>query len=531
MNGDSVSWKKILFYVVVDVWIILLPFMLIGWNKAKYWALFLIVPVFSQFFSLILRSQFLDVDILLSVLQTNTGEACELIMSSWKFLFVVCFISIIWVGFVLKSSTVEVPKRIRWLYLSLGFSLFLSFGVWHIYKIKKYDHRSSFSNCLRVGLSYARDDLSKNLSSFNYVDVFIEALSSYQMTSNYEHNTEQFKYDLQTLSPKSDSLNVIFVIGESSRVDHWSLFGYHRNTTPLLKDSCSNIVAFPNVYLGANLTIKSIPILISPATSDHMSVEYSSLPINAAYKQLGFCTFWFTSQKYSSHSIINKYYLQSDFYSFCCSEHSLSDDEVLVDRFKKSYKTHNLGFTKRFYVLHTMGSHFRYNQRCRKQFFKYNPTIDNKMSVAEMIHHKESMINSYDNTIVATDHLLYELYKEIQQTTVPSILVYVSDHGEMLGEQGVFLHGLSEPTEQEVRVPLLIQYNDAFRLGHSEMLSQLAEQREKRFSCNYFMDFLCKLSSFETQFSVPNTTFCDKQMSSQKQMSVVGADSKIYLFD
>lgn len=178
-----------------------------------------------------------------------------------------------------------------------------------------------------------------------------------------------------------------------------------------------------------------------------------------------------------------------------------------------------------------MGSHFRYNQRCRKQFFKFTPTIDDKMSVTEMTHHKDLMINSYDNTIVATDYLLYELYKEVQQLSVPTILVYVSDDGEMLGEKDVFLHGLSEPTKQEIRVPLLLQFNDAFKTNHAQLLDRVIQQRNNRFTCNYFMDFLCKLSSFKTQFSLPNTTFCDKEMSSPEKMSVVGADSKLYLFD
>lgn len=531
LNIDTLTWKKIVFYFTADAWLIAFPFVMINWNKAKYLGLLLIIPIFSQLLSLLVRAQFLNVDVLLSVFHTNIQEAGELIMASWKFLFLFIILSIGWIAFLFKPRKVNIPRSFRWAYLSLGIIIYLPFLMWHINKIKKYDHRSSFYNCTKIGAFYARDELSHNLSSFNFVDVLIESIASYRLTLNYEHNIKQFNYDIHVIEGQKEHLNVIFVIGESSRVDHWSLFGYSRDTTPLLKDSCTNMVAFPNAYSGANLTIKSVPILISPATSMNMKAEYSSLPIVAAYKHLGYQTYWFTSQKYSNESIINKYSQQSDTVVYCYSKQAHSDDEMVLSRFRESIRTNALTSGNRFYVLHTMGSHFRYNQRCRKQFFKFTHTIDDKMSVTEMTHHKDLMINSYDNTIVATDYLLYELYKEVQQLSVPTILVYMSDHGEMLGEKDVFLHGLSEPTKQEIRVPLLLQFNDAFKTNHAQLLDRVIQQRNNRFTCNYFMDFLCKLSSFKTQFSLPNTTFCDKEMSSPEKMSVVGTDSKLYLFD
>lgn len=113
LNIDILTWKKIVFYFTADVWLIAFPFVMINWNKAKYLGLLLIIPIFSQLLSLLVRAQFLNVDVLLSVFHTNIQEAGELIMASWKFLFLFIILSIGWIAFLFKPRKVNIPRSFR----------------------------------------------------------------------------------------------------------------------------------------------------------------------------------------------------------------------------------------------------------------------------------------------------------------------------------------------------------------------------------------------------------------------------------
>jgi lipid A ethanolaminephosphotransferase len=100
--------------------------------------------------------------------------------------------------------------------------------------------------------------------------------------------------------------------------------------------------------------------------------------------------------------------------------------------------------------LHLNGSHGPlYYKRYPKEFAKFQPECKtasvNECSV-------ESLINAYDNSILYTDYLLANAIEKLEKSGVPSVLIYISDHGESLGENGIFLHGFPyalAPKEQK----------------------------------------------------------------------------------
>ncbi len=106
-------------------------------------------------------------------------------------------------------------------------------------------------------------------------------------------------------------------------------------------------------------------------------------------------------------------------------------------------------------MLHQKGSHGpSYYKRSPKNFKKYTPecTQDNVQDCE-----RQSIINAYDNTILYTDHFLAKLIARLKKENYPTAMLYVSDHGESLGENNMYLHGMpySLAPKQQTQVPMI----------------------------------------------------------------------------
>jgi lipid A ethanolaminephosphotransferase len=131
-------------------------------------------------------------------------------------------------------------------------------------------------------------------------------------------------------------------------------------------------------------------------------------------------------------------------------------------------------------LMHQLGSHGpAYYKRYPKKFERFTPACQ-RQNVAEC--QQSEIVNAYDNTILYTDHFLASIIDVLkQQTGVASSLVYLSDHGESLGERGVYLHGLPYfmAPSQQTHVPMLMwfskQYPSVFGIDTSCLRSHRQE--------------------------------------------------------
>lgn len=120
-------------------------------------------------------------------------------------------------------------------------------------------------------------------------------------------------------------------------------------------------------------------------------------------------------------------------------------------------------------VLHTIGSHGpTYYNRYPPQFRKFTPTCDtNEIQSCS----REQLVNTYDNTVLYVDYIVDKAIKllQAQPGNVTTSLVYLSDHGESLGENGVYLHGLpySIAPDSQKHIPMLIWLSDRYQQRHA----------------------------------------------------------------
>lgn len=257
-------------------------------------------------------------------------------------------------------------------------------------------------------------------------------------------------------------LVLIIVVGETTRAMNFSLNGYPRETNPKL--SKENIVNFPNVSSCGTATAISVPCMFSDMTRANFDADNAAYSenvleiiaksdINVLWKEnddgcKGVCTKLPTQDMVKLN---NPKYCDGK----SCFDEVLIDD--LDDYLSKIKKDTVL-------ILHTIGSHGpTYYKRYPPEFKKFTPTCD----TAEIQScSREAIVNTYDNTVLYTDHVVGSAIDILKKhKNLESGLIYLSDHGESLGENGTYLHSLPyaiAPKEQ-TSVPMVFWFSDVMQ--------------------------------------------------------------------
>jgi glucan phosphoethanolaminetransferase (alkaline phosphatase superfamily) len=130
-----------------------------------------------------------------------------------------------------------------------------------------------------------------------------------------------------------------------------------------------------------------------------------------------------------------------------------------------------------------MGSHWWYENRYDERFRKFKPVIKTKFIPSNS---EAEMINSYDNTILYLDFFLNQTINELENKNKTALLIYLSDHGELLGENGKWLH--AQPgDEKSIRSPaLIIWYSDKFQKRFPDKIDNLKQNQNKYLPLDFF---------------------------------------------
>ncbi len=254
---------------------------------------------------------------------------------------------------------------------------------------------------------------------------------------------------------------IIIVAGETARAANWSLDGYGRETNPELKKR--NIVYFSDVVSCGTATATSLPCMFSPLTRDQYSYEggLSNENLLDVLTRAGFAVEWWdnnTGDKNIADRITSRVMTPADGDEFCQPE---CTDGIFLKAIEAKAETiaRNTAI-----VLHQIGSHgpsywLRYPAD-REIFTPACKTPELTECSAEEI------VNAYDNTIAYTDWVLAQLIDrlEVSDQVIPA-LFYVSDHGENLGEGGIYLHGTPYfmAPDLQTQVPMVIWMSARFR--------------------------------------------------------------------
>ena len=469
-------------------------------GKMIWWAF---IFVFFAAFQLVLLYLFgtgvIAVDMFLNLVTTNPGEAMELLDNlapAVVGVFVVYLPLLILGGVNIRRDSrlsVSFQQRVRHWAMQIGaiglFCLLASYLVVDDYRMR--NQLYPVNVCYNLYLAFERNAASEN----------------------YREASQDFKFDARSEHSATAPEVYVMVVGETARAHNFSLYGYPRNTNPLLSKT-PGIKAFPNVTTQSNTTHKSVPMLLSAASAEDFERLFHEKGILAAFKEAGFHTV-FISNQLPNHSFIDFLGEQADEHYFLKKEdasqgnHYDEDllqklDEILPLADASSSAHYHYRYRKLFVVLHSYGSHFNYQERYPRSFAYFKP--DSRSEAKS--ENRRDLLNAYDNTIRYTDYILHGIVERLQkwegvQTKTDGVydqptsaMLYTSDHGENIFDDGrhLFLHAAPKASDYELHVPFIIWTSAGFSKQYPDILKALGENRSKQVQSS--------LSAFHTMLGI-----------------------------
>lgn len=256
---------------------------------------------------------------------------------------------------------------------------------------------------------------------------------------------------------------LFIVVGEAARAANFQLGAYARKTTPRLA-AMTGVVYFSDVSACDTSTATSVPCMFSPLGRSRFDVDESSRIANLldSLDDAGFEVEWRENNagcKGVCDRVKTVRYDASVKGSSC--EHSYCYDEVMLEGLDAKIREIK---TDTAIVFHQIGSHGpAYWERYPAAFERFTPSCrSNELHTCS----EQQLVNAYDNTIAYTDHVLSRQIEILRSAaeSVDSVLLYVSDHGESLGENAMYLHGMPYSLAPRVQkhVPMLMWASDGY---------------------------------------------------------------------
>ena len=493
---------------------VLLPLALYMWffsiarcpGKMVWWAF---IFIFFAAFQLVLLYLFgtgvIAVDMFLNLVTTNAGEAMELLdnLAPAVVGVFVIYLPLLVLGIIHIRKKHQISAAFqhhvrKWVMEVGGIGLFCLLACYVV--VDDYRMRNQLypvNVCYNLYLAFERNAASEN----------------------YREASRDFKFDARSEHDAEAPEVYVMVVGETARAHNFSLYGYPRETNPLLLKT-PGIIAFPDATTQSNTTHKSVPMLLSAASAEDFERLFHEKGILAAFKEAGFHTVFISNQQ-PNHSFIDFLGEQADEHYFLKTEDASKGNHYDEDLLKKldeilpeadASSSAHYRYRKLFVVLHTYGSHFNYQERYPRSFAYFKP--DSRSEAKP--ENRQDLLNAYDNTIRYTDYILHGIVERLQkweklQAKVlaktqaktdgvycqpTSAMLYTSDHGENIfdDDRRLFLHAAPKASDYELHVPFIIWTSEGFGKQYPGAWKALGENRTKQVQTS--------LSAFHTMLGI-----------------------------
>ncbi len=272
---------------------------------------------------------------------------------------------------------------------------------------------------------------------------------------------------IEQRAPGINAPNIIWVIGESLTVDHMSVYGYKRETTPNLKAlDQKHSISFTNATAIGSRTMVSVPYLLSGLNAvDPHGLIYKQPSIFNYLKADGYTTGLITSQDFQWRNIdklfvdkdLNHFQQGSDFQSNVSVSIGANDHIVLERGVIPFLEKHKGKKAPIFLVTQMSGSHAPYGKQVPQELKQFLPESH------------ESDVNAYDNTVWYTDLYLKKLHDWVNKNLPNTIIFFTSDHGQNISGSGSKFHG--DLNKQTIHIPFIV-------FGPQEILESIKKNKD-----------------------------------------------------
>lgn len=484
LSGDHVYFllSVLGFFLLTTV----IFFLVIGVGKLTHWilGLFLILSALAGYY----MQQFgvvIDVVMLDNVAQTHTAELTALLTPALAIQLLFLGLGPAWLlikHYPALPTPIPITQRLRWLGCCLlGIILLVvPFTADYAYFIREHKITRCFAN-----------PTFYTYSVIKYLEQTLHAHSAQTITHT--------ALDAKRIRNEISNELVIMVVGETARADRFALNGYHRPTNPeLMKEQ---LISFKNVSSCGTSTGVSVPCMFSilgRKAFDKEKALHMENALDVLYEH-GVEVLWRDNNSDSKGVATRLTYedFQSPSLNTVCDEECR--DVGMIQGLEKFIQTHpNKDI---LIVLHQMGNHGpEYYRRYPPSFEYFKPAC----KTGELSRCSTQEIdNAYDNAIRYTDYFLSQVIQFLKQydQQYATAMLYVSDHGESLGEHGFYLHAApyAMAPKEQTHIPALVWMGSHF----DYRIEQLKPYEHAPLSHDYV--FCALLTSFEIETASCNS--------------------------
>ena len=381
-------------------------------------------------------------DMFTNLLTTNPGEAGELLGNIYPSVVLVCviYLPLLWFAAREIGHKRYITRTARMNIGLTGAALFALglLALWPAY------HVSEDRHVLRDEIFPLNILYNLGLSG-----------SEFRKSFNYEKTSAGFTYEARRTAEAPGREVYVYIIGEAARAMNWQLYGYERETNPLLSQE-KGLVVFRDMLTQSNTTHKSVPLILSSVATDEHEELYRRKGLPALFNEAGFDT-WFISNQSRQGAMIDHLAHDAKHLIYIRSPRH---DTQLLDEMRKVLERSSE--QKILFILHCYGSHFSYHQRYPREFAYFQP--DDDVAIAKQ--HRPMLVNAYDNSIRYTDYVLSQIIDYLGSLeNTSSALLYCADHGEDLIDDGRerFLHASPTTTAYQLYVASLAWFSESYR--------------------------------------------------------------------
>ena len=224
-----------------------------------------------------------------------------------------------------------------------------------------------------------------------------------------------------------EPLYIVLALGESLRADHMGVYGYERNTTP--NAAALPLIVFDRCYSAGAGTTESVTRMLTRATIAHPETALTEKSVITLFRQAGFRTVWLTNQgsMATGETWVASIARESEIFRTHPSIYSIGERLEDTDLLPMLDEILAMPPQNTLIVLHSFGSHINPEDRYSDIFRTYAP-VCRKFSVSDCTD--EELVNSYDNSVLATDFYWAGLVERLKN--INSLLIITSDHGDRL---------------------------------------------------------------------------------------------------
>ncbi|MDE7389156.1 MAG: lipid A phosphoethanolamine transferase [Muribaculaceae bacterium] len=294
-----------------------------------------------------------------------------------------------------------------------------------------------------------------------------EAFHRSARTKHYAESSADFTFNAKPDPSRHGREIYVAIVGETSRADHYQLFGYPRFTNPRLC-TVDSLIACEHVLSESNTTHKSVPMLLSTVCAENYNDSiYTHKSVISGFREAGFHTVVLSAQS-PNGSFIDFFCREADSTVYLrnnlMSPEERIYDDALIPKLDSLLATDN--HERLLVVLHLYGCHFNYNDRYSRADAFFLPDKTPNVNA----ENREQLINAYDNAMRVTDEVLYDVISRLDSVGCPGGMIYTADHGEDIfdDERGRFLHASPTPTFAQLYVPMLLYFNGEWRGRYPE---------------------------------------------------------------